>query len=77
MNDSVLPLPQTFSLNFDDISRGSRNAEEVVTDLYAKLRPQLLSYVYRSRSPIPSLAFSYPSTGAMSFICVNIVLKSM
>ncbi len=46
MNDSVLPLPQTFSLNFDDIRRGSRNAEEVVTDLYAKLRPQLLSYVY-------------------------------
>ena len=46
MDDIVLPLPQTYSLNFDDIRRGSRKVEEVVTDFYAMLRPSLLSYVY-------------------------------
>lgn len=46
MDDLVLPLPQTFSLDFDDLRRGSRKVEEVVTDLYATLRPSLFSYVY-------------------------------
>jgi RNA polymerase sigma-70 factor, ECF subfamily len=46
MDDIVLPLPQSLILNFDDIRRGSRKVEEVVTDLYAMLRPSLLSYVY-------------------------------
>ena len=44
--NSVLPLPQTFSLKIEDIRHGSKNVEEVVTDLYARLRPSLLSYIY-------------------------------
>src|SRR5919202_4115021 len=46
MSESVLPLPQTFGLKLEDIRRGSRDLEEVVTNLYVKLRPSLLSYAY-------------------------------
>lgn len=46
MSDTVLPLPQTFSLKLEDLRRTSRSLEDVVTDLYTKLRPSLLSYVY-------------------------------
>ena len=44
--DEVLTLPKPFSLNIDEIRRGSTNAEDFVTDLYVRLRPALMSYVY-------------------------------
>jgi RNA polymerase sigma-70 factor (ECF subfamily) len=44
--DEVLTLPKPFSLNIDEIRRGSPSAEDFVTDLYVKLRPSLISYVY-------------------------------
>ena len=44
--DEVLTLPKPFSLNIDEIRRGNPNAEDFVTDLYVKLRPSLVSYVY-------------------------------
>lgn len=44
--EDVLPLPRSISLNIDDIRRGAPGPEEFVTDLYVKLRPFLLSYVY-------------------------------
>jgi len=43
---NILTLAKPFSLNMEDIRRGNPNAEEVVTDLYVRLRPALLSYVY-------------------------------
>src|SRR5688572_18393910 len=43
--DETLPLPQPFSLTLDDIRRGP-GVEDVVTELYIKLRPALVSYVY-------------------------------
>jgi hypothetical protein len=44
--ESVLTLPQTLSLRTEDIPRGRRDVEDVVTDLYGKLRAPLVSYVY-------------------------------
>jgi RNA polymerase sigma-70 factor (ECF subfamily) len=44
--DEILSLPQTFSLNIDDIRRGNSDSERVVTELYIKLRQALVSYVY-------------------------------
>src|SRR6185369_6817160 len=44
--DEVLSLPKPLSLNIDEIRRGSPSTEDFVTDLYVKLRPSLLSYVY-------------------------------
>ena len=44
--EGVLGLPQTESLRTEDIRRGRRGVEEVVTDLYSKLRAPLMSYVY-------------------------------
>jgi RNA polymerase sigma factor (sigma-70 family) len=46
MDEGVLVLSQAASLNIEDISGGNRKVEEVVTDLYARLRPSLLSYSY-------------------------------
>ncbi len=45
MNET-LSLPQPFSLNIDDYARRNSGSEEIVTDLYVKLRPALVSYVY-------------------------------
>jgi len=44
--DETLSLPQPISLSLDDIRRGNSDPAEVVTDLYVKLRPALVSYVY-------------------------------
>src|SRR6266498_5922189 len=44
--DNVLPLPYFFSLKMEETRRGGQNLEEIVTDLYAKLRAPLVSYVY-------------------------------
>ena len=44
--EGALTLPQTESLRTEDIRRGRRGVEEVVTDLYGKLRAPLVSYVY-------------------------------
>jgi len=44
--DEVISLPKPFSLNIDEIRRGNPKAEDFVTDLYVKLRPSLISYVY-------------------------------
>lgn len=44
--EGALTLPQTESLRTEDIRRGRRGVEEVVTDLYSKLRAPLVSYVY-------------------------------
>ena len=44
--EDVLPLPQSIRLNIDEIRRGAPSAEDFVTDLYVKLRPSLISYVY-------------------------------
>lgn len=44
--DEILALPKPFSLNIEEIRRGNPNVEDFVTDLYVKLRPPLLSYVY-------------------------------
>jgi RNA polymerase sigma-70 factor (ECF subfamily) len=46
MQSSAFPLVNAFGIEIDDIRRGNRGVEEVVTDLYAKLRTSLLSYVY-------------------------------
>jgi RNA polymerase sigma-70 factor (ECF subfamily) len=46
VGETVLTLPQTFSLRTEDIRRGRRDVEEVVADLYGKLRTPLVSYVY-------------------------------
>jgi RNA polymerase sigma-70 factor (ECF subfamily) len=46
MDESVLLLPQAFSLNVEELHGGNRKVEEVVADLYARLRPSLLSYSY-------------------------------
>jgi RNA polymerase sigma-70 factor (ECF subfamily) len=43
---NILSLPQPFSLNLEEIRRDNPKAEDIVTDLYVKLRPTLLSYVY-------------------------------
>ena len=43
---SAFPLMNAFGMEMDDIRRGDRGVEEVVTDLYARLRPALLAYVY-------------------------------
>ncbi|HYJ90299.1 MAG TPA: sigma-70 family RNA polymerase sigma factor [Pyrinomonadaceae bacterium] len=45
--DEVLSLPKPFSLNIEEIRRDSGNIEDLVTDLYVRLRPSLLSYIYR------------------------------
>src|SRR5438094_8937092 len=44
--DDILSLPQPISLKIDDVRRGGPDVESVVTDLYVKLRPPLVSYVY-------------------------------
>jgi RNA polymerase sigma-70 factor (ECF subfamily) len=44
--DEALTLQKPFSINIDEIRRGAPDAEDFVTDLYVKLRPSLLSYVY-------------------------------
>lgn len=44
--DEILSLPQPFSLDLDDYARGNSDSEAIVTDLYVRLRPALLSYVY-------------------------------
>ena len=44
--DEVLSLPQPISLKVEDVRRGGPDVESVVTDLYIKLRPSLVSYVY-------------------------------
>ncbi len=46
VGDTALTLPETLSLRTDDIRRGRTNAEEVVKDLYARLREPLASYAY-------------------------------
>src|SRR6266545_2390821 len=46
VGDTVLTLPQTFSLTTEDIRRDRRNVEQVVKDLYGKLRAPLASYAY-------------------------------
>ena len=46
VGDTVLTLPQTFSLRTEDIRRDRRNVEQVVKDLYGKLRAPLASYAY-------------------------------
>ena len=43
--ETILTLPQTFSLTTEDIPGDSGDVEEIVTDLYGKLRVPLLSYV--------------------------------
>lgn len=42
----ALPLPQTLSLSTEEIRRDNRGVQEIVTQLYADMRPSLLSYVY-------------------------------
>ena len=44
--DEILSLPKPFSLNLEEMRRDNPNAEDIVTDLYVRLRPSLLSYVY-------------------------------
>lgn len=44
--DEILSLPKPFSINLEEIRRGNPDAEDFVTELYVKLRPSLLSYVY-------------------------------
>src|SRR5258708_29327572 len=44
--DEVLSLAKPFSLNIEEIRRSSPGTEDFVTDLYVKLRPSLISYVY-------------------------------
>jgi RNA polymerase sigma-70 factor (ECF subfamily) len=44
--DDVLTSPKPLSLNSDEILRGAPSTEDFVTDLYVKLRPSLISYVY-------------------------------
>jgi len=46
VGDTVLTLPQTFSLRTEDTRRDRRNVEEIVKDLYDKLRAPLASYAY-------------------------------
>lgn len=47
MQSSAIPLVNAFSIGgSNDLSRSNRGLEDVVSDLYAKLRPSLLSYVY-------------------------------
>jgi RNA polymerase sigma-70 factor, ECF subfamily len=46
MEDSVLLLPQAPGLNIEELHGDNRKVEDVVTDLYARLRPSLLSYSY-------------------------------
>ena len=41
-----MPLPGAFSLELGDIRGGSPEAADVVTELYTRLRPPLVSYVY-------------------------------
>ena len=42
----ALPLPQVLSLRAEDIRRGMRSVDEIVVELYEKLRPSLLVYIY-------------------------------
>jgi RNA polymerase sigma-70 factor, ECF subfamily len=44
--EEILPLPKSFSLNIEEFRSGRPNAGDFVADLYVKLRPSLLSYVY-------------------------------
>ncbi len=44
--DEVLQLPRTISLDIDEIRKGAPRPEDFVTDLYLKMRPSLISYVY-------------------------------
>jgi len=46
VGDTVLTLPQTLSLTTEDIHRDRGNVEQVVKDLYGKLRAPLASYAY-------------------------------
>ena len=43
---NILTLAKPLSLNIEEIRRGNPNVEDLVTDLYVRLRPALLSYVY-------------------------------
>lgn len=45
--DEILSLPQTMSLKIEEIRRDNPDAEEIITDLYLKLRSPLVSYVYQ------------------------------
>jgi RNA polymerase sigma-70 factor (ECF subfamily) len=44
--DEVFTLPKPFSLNIDEARRGDPSAEEIIADLYVKLRPAMVSYIY-------------------------------
>ena len=44
--EDVLQLTRSISLNTDDIHKGGAKSEDFVTELYVKLRPSLISYVY-------------------------------
>jgi len=44
--NGALSLPTPFSLDLDDIRRGSPDVSHVVTELYIKLRPSMVSYAY-------------------------------
>lgn len=43
---NILALDKPISLNIEETRPGDSKPEDVVTDLYVKLRPSLLSYVY-------------------------------
>lgn len=44
--EETLSISTISGFELDDILRGSPNTEEIVTDLYVKLRPSLVGYVY-------------------------------
>ena len=44
--EGALALPQVLSVKESEARRGNRRIEEIVADLYAKLRPPLVGYVY-------------------------------
>lgn len=46
MKKGALALPQVLSVKESEALRGNRRIEEIVADLYAKLRPPLVGYVY-------------------------------
>src|SRR5260370_33785531 len=46
VGETVLALPQTFSMRTEDLRRDRRNVKEVVADLYGQLRAPLASYAY-------------------------------
>jgi RNA polymerase sigma-70 factor (ECF subfamily) len=44
--DEILSLTKPFSLNIEERRCGSPQLEDFVTDLYVKLRPSLISYIF-------------------------------